>query len=101
MGTMGTPENVKGRDGSRLQPFVAGLGAAKVPLWSIFGAVKVLLLSSSAAAKVEFCSNRSKFWSWSPMKKGLISTHDFPNTKTSTTKKYLPGMPHNHFQKYP
>lgn len=41
------------RVGSELQPFVAVSRAAKVPLWS-----------SSEAEKAEFCSSRSKFWSW-------------------------------------
>ncbi|KAM7303706.1 uncharacterized protein ISCGN_013647 [Ixodes scapularis] len=33
-------EDAESRGGSGLEPFVSGLGAAKVPLWSSFGAVK-------------------------------------------------------------
>lgn len=52
------------RVGSELQPFVAVSRAAKVPLWSSFGAIKFIFWSSSEAEKAEFCSSRSKFWSW-------------------------------------
>lgn len=76
MGTMHTPENVKSRGGSGLQPSVAGLGAAKAKFWGSFGAVEV------------------NFGAGHPGKTGLRSAHViFQILKIAWRKSISPGCP--------